>query len=372
MAIIIGGVAVSDHPSDEDDMLKALFITIWVMTLSLMVGLPAPAVASSSAYSFALIADTRGPLESISPSVSINNAGTVALGASLRTGGGGVFVGNGGGVLHTIARGEHTGFGATINDAGTVAFLGESAEGRMGMFASNGRSTTTIALGDIFGMPRINNKGAVVFLKLTLPIGDPSDGILVGSGGPLTRISSRGEGGFINDQGTVVFVMQSESGIQGVYLGKGGRPTLAAAAVPQGPFAGFSVSPVINNGDAIAFTAFLNIGGSGVFKICGGSLTTIANSFGPFSRFDYVAMNDSGAVVFDADLKVGGRGIFTGVDPVKNKIIATGDPLFGSRVKELLLFREGLNNRNQVAFHAVLEDGRQAIVRATPSYAPVP
>jgi hypothetical protein len=153
--------------------------------------------------------------------------------------------------------------------------------------------------------------------------------------------------------------------VQGIYLGAGGRPDLVLAAAPGGRFAGFSVAPVLNREGAIAFTAWLTDGGSGVFKICGGRLITIADSRGPYARFDFVALNNKGAVVFDADLKTGGRGIFTGPDPVDDKVIAAGDPLFGSRVKELLLSREALNDRDQVVFHAVLEDGRQAVVRAS-------
>lgn len=337
-------------------------ITVWLM----MLGVPSVAIAAPLAYKFMLIADTRGPLENISPSVSINDAGAVAFGASLKTGGSGIFVGNGG-ALRTIARGDRTGFAASINEAGTVAFIGESADGRSGVFSGNGGPLTTISLGAVVGLPHINNKGAVAFLKLTPPFGDPDDGILVGSGGPLTRISLRGEGGFNNDQGRTVFVMQSERGVQGIYVGSGGIPGLAAAAVAGGPFAGFGVSPVINNHGTIAFTAALSAGGSGVFKMCGGRLTRLADSHGPYyARFDYIAMNDRGATVFDADLKTGGRGIFTGPDPIDDKVIAAGDPLFGSRVKELILSREALNNRNQVAFHVLLEDGRQAIVRADP------
>ncbi len=42
-------------------------------------------------------------------------------------------------------------------------------------------------------------------------------------------------------------------------------------------------------------------------------------------------------VVFLADLDDGGKGIFTGPDPISDKVIAIGDPLFGSTVTQLAI-----------------------------------
>jgi hypothetical protein len=58
--------------------------------------------------------------------------------------------------------------------------------------------------------------------------------------------------------------------------------------------------------------------------------------------------------------------------PVPDKVIAIGDPLFGSTVTGFLLDPEGLNDAGQVAFLAQLADGRIAIARADPTEVPEP
>lgn len=51
-------------------------------------------------------------------------------------------------------------------------------------------------------------------------------------------------------------------------------------------------------------------------------------------------------------------GIYTGPDRVADKVIATGDSLFGSTVTDLAFDRDGMNNKGQIAFTAHLADGR--------------
>lgn len=46
-----------------------------------------------------------------------------------------------------------------------------------------------------------------------------------------------------------------------------------------------------------------------------------------------------------------------------DKVVAIGDPLFGSTVTQLGFFR-GLNNRNDIVFNYTLADGREGIARA--------
>ena len=78
------------------------------------------------------------------------------------------------------------------------------------------------------------------------------------------------------------------------------------------------------------------------------------------------AINDAGHVAFFAFVKgeSGDSGIFNGPDPVANKIIQTGDSLFGSTVSSLQL--GGINAFDEVVFRAVLADGRDFIVIGTP------
>jgi hypothetical protein len=61
----------------------------------------------------------------------------------------------------------------------------------------------------------------------------------------------------------------------------------------------------------------------------------------------------------------GGQGIFTGPDPVADKVIRTGDPLFGSTVTAVN-FEHGLNDAGQIVFLAELADGTRGVFRADP------
>jgi hypothetical protein len=90
-------------------------------------------------------------------------------------------------------------------------------------------------------------------------------------------------------------------------------------------------------------------------------------------------VNNHGTVAFQALLRAGGTGIYTGPDPDANRVIATGDPLFGSTVTDIrapFVFGsqgQGLNDAGQLVFDAELADGRIVVARAdleTPSPSP--
>ena len=88
------------------------------------------------------------------------------------------------------------------------------------------------------------------------------------------------------------------------------------------------------------------------------------------------------SIVFSVRLAGGrGEGIFTGLDPVADKLIASGDSLFGSTVANIPgpdyapglninFSSRGLNNRGQSAFFARLADGTSGIFRADPVTVP--
>jgi hypothetical protein len=90
----------------------------------------------------------------------------------------------------------------------------------------------------------------------------------------------------------------------------------------------------------------------------------------PVGGFDVgVSLNDRGDVAFVAGLDGGGAGsggIFTGPDVVRDKVITTGDPLAGSSVSDIVMSRQSLNNKGQIAFQVTLADGRMVVVRAEP------
>jgi hypothetical protein len=291
--------------------------------------------------SFVTIADTTNPLfflgglRGADTILSLNDAGTVVFEAVSQKGGTAVelFTGDGR-TLTSVAQSEGAGFmanTASINNAGTVAFaLMSAVENAIKIVRRNGTTSTIM-----------DDTGSY---KVFMP---PS----------------------INDRGTAAF--RADNAIFEIVASDGRMTTTIAEA--SDPFTGFSPFPKINNRGTVVFSANLVGGGTGVFIGDGHSIITIADSSGPFAYFDTggnpeadsPSINDRGEVAFTAGL--GGeedKGIFTGPDPVADKVITTGDFLFGSEVTYLTSGREGLNNKGQIVFWAKLADGTRGIYRA--------
>jgi len=343
--------------------------------------LPSTVVAAN--YIVTNIADTTGPFSVFGSPPALNNNGTAAFTAFLDAGGHGVFSGNGGPVT-TIAdiNGPFSGLGnvPSINDSGTVAFNALLDNGGAGVFLGNGGPTTTIAdrSGPLNGFVyiAINNSGTVAFQGQ----GDNAlsqSGIFTGNGGPITTIANNsgpfgsfGGGGFgrpdINANGTVVFradIDGNAGGGHGIFSGSGG-PVNTIADI-SGVFSSIAHDPSINSGGTVAFTASLDAGGGGIFTMSGGMMATIADLSGPFAGFNFIpGINDGGTVAFRALLDAGGEGLFVGPDPVADKVIQTGDALFGS-VLTSIFFDRGLNNNGAVAFSYTLANGVQGVAVAS-------
>lgn len=311
-----------------------------------------------------------------------------------------------------------------INDWGTVAFkVSNFSEGSEvpftgGIFTGSGGTFTTIApIGTFFsvgGTVDINNNGIVTFQARTMSVG--GDEILTGSGGALTIIADTNRSfsnldfPTINDEGTVAFNGQQRTGVEGIFTSSGGlvttiadtsgsfnssgisainnsgtitfnaRPdkvggegiftasqgTLTAIVDSSGPFNSFR-NPGINDKGTVIFSAGLDTRGEGIFTATEETLTRIVDSSGSFESFlDQPAINNKGVVVFLATLDIGGIGIFTGSDLIADKVIATGDILFGSKITGLNFTSNGLNNRGEIAFAAAFEDRTEGYFVAVP------
>ncbi|WP_349262949.1 PEP-CTERM sorting domain-containing protein [Allocoleopsis sp.] len=124
----------------------------------------------------------------------------------------------------------------------------------------------------------------------------------------------------------------------------------------------FTVEPA--PGHPGSFTSILTSDGT--------TTTTIADTSGSFRSLLTPSINDKNTVAFFAELNSGERGIFPWSDSVVDRVIAIGDPLFGSVVEYLGFSRAGLNNSGQIAFSATLTDGTQGIYLATPVSEPDP
>lgn len=371
------------------------------------------ATGEAQAYTFTKIADSSGPFEDLG-TPAINNNGTVAFWTDLDPPAGVpwdhshentqqfIMSGNGG-LLTTIYdayvpllsySSNHLDDEPDINDEGMVAFkvFGQpvrvNIDFESAMFAGNGGAITTIypfwrkepdsygnSVPNNVGTPAINNHGTVVFSSENALENANFVKTFVSTNPKLSYITIPKIGLYaphfnptINDKGTIVFKTSSWAGVGStinpiIVTSSNGR--LRTIADNGGMFQDFG-KPAINNRETLAFSASLDSGDFGIFTNSGGKINTIVDSTGIFAKFGDVAIDNQGNLAFSASLDVGAYGIFTGPDPVADKIIATGDTLFGSKVKGLGFRREGFNDAGQIAFFAELEDGTQGIYRADP------
>jgi hypothetical protein len=127
----------------------------------------------------------------------------------------------------------------------------------------------------------------------------------------------------------------------------------------------------VNDHDLVVFPVLTN---SGVWAVYTGGpgrpLQPFVTDSGPYKNFLSASVNNSGAIAFNATLDSGVVGVFTGPDPQSNKVIAVGDPLFGSTVQSVFLSNTAINNSCQIAFVAMLANGNRVVVRATPGRLP--
>jgi hypothetical protein len=278
------------------------------------------------------------------------------------------------------------GFGQypAINAQGTVAFGSTLDSGTHGVFTGRGGQVTTIAdttsgpFVNAFGHPALNNAGTVIFTG-TKKDGTGS-GIFASRRGMITTLIDTTTGIFngfqdrpsLNDQGTVAFIAGRDAGGFGIFTVR--RGVITTIVDTDGPFTNFGV-PSINNAEAVAFFACFGPpcaedrdSAAGIFVATGDALITIADTTGPFHFFGNPSINNVGSVAFVAFLDRGGSGVFTGPDPVADKVVATGDAFFGSTIVDFGVSQGlGLNDVGQIAFFARLADGTEGIYLARPT-----
>jgi hypothetical protein len=338
-------------------------------------------------YNFSVIAQSGegSTFRELIGAPAINNSGTVAFVGNTFDSGGGIFSSAGSGSLTIITLGSGFGTLPSINDAGTVAFLRSDGQIAIG----SGGPVIVIESGafrEFLGNhPSINNAGQVAYRKspddffgfgpslLRVGNGTSVTTIATTTGAPFSRFGSIGNSyrPSINNNGMVAFQASLDAGGSGIFTLLNG--TLTTVADTSGIFSSFGVNPSLSDNGMVAFLASLRAGGSGIFLgngSMGGSTSLIADTASSlFSGFDQVSLGGEGTVAFLARLTGGGTGIFTGSSDgtatgKTNKVIQTGDMLFGSTVTGLDFHSEGLNDGGQVAFRYTLADGRNGIARA--------
>lgn len=328
---------------------------------------------SASAWQFVNVIDSTGPYFEFTPP-GINASGVVAFRAKLDAGGQAIVFGDATDTdpLATTA-GPFSVFltQVSISDLGTVLFNAELDTGGTGVFV--GPDPDTDAIGTTTGD----------FLFVDLGAIDATDDVVLSAGiggtrgiysGTTALVDSDDEFDFfgrpaINDTGSVAFRAELDDDITGVYVVPLSGGSVTTIAESDGPFAGFDQKVAINDAGDIAFQATLD-GGSAVSGIYTGpnpATDTVVDTSGPFDLLSDPVITENGSVLFSGALAASG-GIFSGPDPVADKVIGSFDPLFGSQVANVTMRSEGYSN-GQLAFSYVLIDGRSGVAIA---YAPEP
>jgi hypothetical protein len=340
-----------------------------------------------SAYAFTPVADngpdsifTLGALNQ----PGLNDKGTEMFHSALKSSGQiGVFTVNRAGKLRTIAL---TGDGATafplggaITDSGTVSLGADVASGQA-IFTGKGGPLTQIAdngpdsifSGFLAPAAPINNSGTVV-LRATLNSGGTTGIFTERAGEPPRQLYVTG--GEFNSLGQPIIQrngdkvsFQAGFGLnsEGIFLGDGLTTTTIATT---GGVYNALTGGVTNDEGQVAFIATLAAGGQAVVVGDGSHLTTIAQTDSQFtSFFGNATINDQGQVVFAAKTPKG-SGIFIAQNGEVDKIIGTGDSLFGSTVTSFSanpFAPRGFNDLGELGFAVTLADQRTVLVRADP------
>jgi uncharacterized protein (TIGR03437 family) len=328
------------------------------------------------------LATFRGPF-------MINSSGAVAFAAAPEsTRESGIYIGSGnalttvyvGGALGTPLVSAATGF----NDSGTVAFV----SGAKIYTVAAGGTPFLVASGASALLPGIDNAGTVVYgvLNSIMARTGSADAQTLLSDTDLPRANAQSAPGLsgmsINNSGTVAFYASGVASGTGCNCGiytKGSGAPVSVAPVQEN----LTNAPEINDKGAVVFAGMYQ-GVKGVFIASGGQIGTAIDlgtqvvSFADGSG--YVNVNSNGEIAYYAKFNISPfvEGIFTGPDKVADKVIATGDPLFGSVVSEVTApqYTTGrfLNDKGQVAFAYKLSNGLAGVAVATPqaSQAPLP
>lgn len=353
-----------------------------IITLVLLAG---EVNAKPVKHSFTQIADTNGNFSNFGIPV-INNLGIVGFSAQLDGGGKGVFSSNG--TITTTIANTNRNFrylddDTSINDAGTMAFIGflqnQPNPQTVGVYTSNGRTLKPIITTPItdengegfransFREVSINNAGTVALIE---SFSGRANGVFTSDGNTTKEIVGSAppflSGVQINDVGTVVYNYY----IFGIYTGDSSTtPPIATASGSSDGKVNFVGSPSLNNVGTFAYVsgvadeAKTSIIESKVLLKRGDKTITIADTNVEFSSFGNTSINDRGKVAFIANLDSGGEGIYTGKNPKTDKVIATGDSLFGYTIVDLDFSPEGLNNFGQITFVAKLANNTQVVAR---------
>jgi hypothetical protein len=260
----------------------------------------------------------------------------------------------------------------SINDDGTVAFNARRS-GVWGLYAGQGGALSTIAAppdpyaAGGYGIPRIAADGTVFYSAST----STESGVYSNPSGLLNPILSASPqdaiyGLAVSNNGRVAFITPGLNGIaRGAHVTgpDGALPLVTISALNNLGYGYDSIA--VNDAGLVGLVGSISFFNQGVYLGEGGGLTTVVDRNSPFNSFGSVSLNNLGQVAFAAALDSGPSGIFTGPNPDVDKVIQTGDTLDGSLVTRISFGSAAFNDAGQIAFYALLADGRRGVYVAS-------
>jgi|APTNR8051073442_1049403.scaffolds.fasta_scaffold09924_3 hypothetical protein len=269
------------------------------------------------------IADSSGPFFDFS-GVQIDESGRVCFQATLDAGGSGIYAGKGG-KLETIAETGATYSqledGPAMNASGAIAYRATLADGSRALHLNQNGETTTIA--------------------------DSAGGFKNFSATPA-----------LNDSGTLAFAATFDAGGSGVFTGNGQSLTTLAVTTPT--LIAWT-DPSINAAGAVLSTVFHEDGVLEMVRFDGGKAGALVTSGDVFTSFGRPLINASGKIAFTAYRDGVGTGIYTGSRPGPDTVLQHDAKLFDSYLYQVYLSTQALNDAGQIAFFYELENGRTGI-----------
>ncbi len=287
-----------------------------------------------------------------------------------------------------------------INDTGQVSFAAELQNGATAIFRAeveededgeDGEHKLTRIADTEPGSPfsslpppaaRIRHDGDVVFRGF-LHTGQV--GFFSGYGGPLRTWYLTGEGEYTDFPASpgaqvhghkIAFRAIVPGGEMGAFFGDGEvEVETQTIALTGDEFTTFRSGFEANDCDVLTLPAELRAGGMVLYVVKEGKLTPFVDTTRGYatlaSQPGGVSINNDGAIMFIATLDGGGEGIFQGPDIVADKVIMTGDELFGSTVANFNIGApmnpRGLNAHGWLIFRVRLADGRTVIGLGKPT-----
>jgi hypothetical protein len=349
------------------------WLNVSLVTGSLVISAP----VFAALYTFQSLQDSTGAYSQPSE-IGVNNNGDVIASWLTDTGRNAIVQYSSGG-SRVVAQGGASTDGPYFNvaypsqnDAGQVAYYAVSYASlswqvnrdTAGTNAIIAQYSSTQAPGNGLG---ISSSGTLEY-KIVPTSGSSS---IVRDNGTTTTLVTNNTNGFtsildatMNDSGQIAFKGKRNNEF-GIYITDGQSVTTVADT--SGPILDvFSGQTPINNSGQAVFSATMDDQSQSLYIGDRNTLTKVADTSGPFSAFSWSSINNNGDVAFIGTLDSGSIGLFTGADPVKDKVIAIGDPLFGSTVSQLILYHGGLNDNGDVAFRYRLSSGVYGVAIAAP------